>query len=78
MVGRFVEHHDVGLLEQDPDEVDPAPLASRERRDVGQQHLLRETETVGQPAQLALDLVAASQSVTLFEGTERRDPIVGM
>ena len=28
MVRRFVEHHDLGLLEQDPDEIEPAALAS--------------------------------------------------
>ena len=59
VVGRLVEDHQLGLLEQDPHQVDPAALATRQLVDVLEEQLLAQAEPVGQARHDRLGLVAA-------------------
>ena len=61
MVGRLVEDHRVGCLEEHPHEIDPPPLASRQRGDVFEEQSLGKAQAVGQAGDVPLHLVAARQ-----------------
>ena len=73
MVGGLVEDHGVGPLEEDPDQVDPSALATREALDVVEQELLAEAEAVGQAGHRRLGLVAAVLPELLLEVGEELD-----
>ena len=73
VVGRLVQDHQLGLLEEDPHEVDPAPLAPRERLDVLQEELLAQTEAIGQTGHHRLGLVAAVGLELLLQVGEELD-----
>ena len=77
VVGRLVEDHQVGLLEQDPHEVDPSALATRELVDVLEQQLLTEPEPVGQPGHHRLGLVATVRLELLLQVGEELDVLRG-
>ena len=62
-----------GSLEEDPDQVDPASLATREALDVLEQEVLAEAEAVGQPGHDGLGLVAAVLPELLLEVGEELD-----
>ncbi len=73
MVGGLVQDHDVGHLEEDPEEVDPAPLAAREVLDVLQQEVLGQADAVGQAGHDGLRLVPAVRAVLLLQVGEPLD-----
>ena len=73
MVGGLVEDHGVGPLEEDPDQVDPPALATREALDVVEQELLAEAEAIGQTGHGRLGLVAAVLPELLLEVGEELD-----
>ncbi len=77
MVGRLVEDHQVRLLEQDPYEVDPPALATRELVDVLEQQLLTEPEPVGQPGHDRLGLVPPVRLELLLQVGEELDVLRG-
>ena len=77
VVGRLVEDHQLGLLEEHPHEVDTAALAARELVDVLEQQLLAEAEAVGQAGHDRLGLVAAVRLELLLQVGEELDVLLG-
>ena len=75
VVGRLVEDHDLGLLEQHPDEIEAAALTTREIGDVLEEEVLAQAEPVGQPGDHALHLVAAVLPELLLEIREPFDGV---
>ena len=73
VVGGLVEDHGVGTLEEDPHEVHPAALTTRQPVDVVEQELLAEAQSVGQPGHDRLGLVAAVLAELLLEVGEELD-----
>ena len=72
VIRRLVEHQRVGLLEEHPHEVDPPPLASRQRGDVFEEQALGKAQAVGQSGDAPFHLVAARHPVALLERGEGR------
>ena len=77
VVGGLVEDHGVRALEEDPDQVDPAALATGQALDVLEQQLLAEPEPVGQAGHGGLGLVAAVLAELLLEVGEEGDVLGG-
>ena len=77
VVGRLVEDHGVGILEEHPHEVDSSTLAPRQRGDVFEEQALGQAQAVGQAGDVSLDLVAARQPVALLESGEGADGVLG-
>ncbi len=73
MIGGLVEDHGVRALEEDPDQVHPTALATREALEVVEQELLAEAEAVGQPGHDRLGLVATVLPKLLLEVGEELD-----
>jgi hypothetical protein len=73
MVGRLVQDHQLGLLEEHAHEVDPAPLAAREGFDVLQEELLAQTEAIGQSGHHRFGLVAPVALELLLQVGEELD-----
>ena len=73
VVGRLVEDHQLGLLEEHPHEVDPAALAAGERVDVLQEEFLAQAEAVGQSGHDRFGLVAAVALELLLQIGEQLD-----
>ena len=76
MVGRLVEDHQLGLLEEHAHQVDPAALATRERVDVLEEELLAQAEAVGQAGHDRLGLVAAVGLELLLQVGEELDVLL--
>ena len=77
VVGRLVEDHQLGLLEEHPHQVDAAPLTARERVDLLEQQLLAQAQAVGQPCHDRLRLVAAVGLELVLEVGEELDVLLG-
>ncbi len=76
VVGGLVEDHELGLLEEHADEVDPAPLATGEGLDVLEEEFLAQAETVGQARHDRLRLVAAVALELLLQVGEQLDVLL--
>ena len=73
VVGRLVEDHQLGLLEQDAHEVDPAPLAAGQGLDVLQEELLAQAEAIRQSGHHRLRLIASVALELLLQIGEELD-----
>ena len=73
MVRRLVEDHQLGLLEQDAHQVDPAALAARQLVDVLEEELLSQAQAVGETRHDRLGLVAAARLELVLEVGEQLD-----
>ena len=73
VVGGLVEDHGFWSLEEDPDQIDPAALTTRETLDVLEQEFLAESESISQPGHGRLGFVAAVLPELLFQVGEEGD-----
>ena len=76
VVGRLVEDHQLGLLEEHPHQVDPPALAPGEGIDVLEEELLAQTEPIGQPGHHRLRLVAPVALELLLQIGEELDVLL--
>jgi hypothetical protein len=77
VIGRFVQHHRLGLLIEDAHQVHAPALSAGERGEVLEQKILFESEPVGQTSHFGLGFVATAFTELLFERGEARDGLVG-
>jgi hypothetical protein len=77
VVRGLVEQQDVRAGEEDPCELEPPPLPTRERGDRQVQAVLRQAEADGDPPRLGLTRVAAGGPVPLLEAGEPTDVGLG-
>ncbi len=77
MVGRLVEHEDVGLPEQHPDDVDAPALATGQGVDVVEEDVLAQPDPLGETGDLTFEVVPPGGPVALLEVGEGGDGIGG-
>ena len=77
VVGRFVEHHGLGLFVEHPHQVDASALTARERVEVLEQEVFFESESRGEARHLGLGLVTAELAELLLERGEAQDGLLG-